>query len=91
MVADIAFSREDNIILTDRENCDVLDAGIAIALKLQELYPAEFKLERYNRLLIHGPTLEAIREQKPLEEIKKLWAVGLKEFRARREKYLLYK
>jgi uncharacterized protein YbbC (DUF1343 family) len=44
-----------------------------------------------NRLLGHSATLAAIGQDKPLAEIKKLWAADLEQFRQRREAYLLYK
>lgn len=79
-----------NIILWDRERCPIVEAGVAIAAKLRELYPAEFSLEKYNRLLVHPPTIEALRDQKPWGQIRNLWQEQLNLFRARREKYLLY-
>jgi uncharacterized protein YbbC (DUF1343 family) len=80
-----------NIILTDRENSDVVDVGITIALKLEQLYPKEFGLDKFNRLMVHKPTVEAIRNGKSLAQIKSLWGAELNEFKARREKYLIYK
>jgi uncharacterized protein YbbC (DUF1343 family) len=80
-----------NIILTDRDECNVVDVGITIALKLQKMYPKDFGIEKFNRLLVHMPTVNAVREQKALPEIKELWKADLERFRARREKYLLYK
>ena len=80
-----------NIILTDRDNCNVVDLGITIASKLQQLYPKEFGLDKFNRLLVHKPTVDAIRSGKSLTQIKSLWGADLNEFRARREKYLIYR
>lgn len=80
-----------NIILTDRQNCDVVDIGILIASKLQQLYSKEFGLDRFNRLLVHPPTLEAIRGGKSVASIKTSWNAQLNEFRTRREKFLLYR
>jgi uncharacterized protein YbbC (DUF1343 family) len=80
-----------NIILTDRESCDVVDVGIQIARKLHELYPKEFGLEKFNRLLVHKPTIDAIRGGKSLSAIKSLWDAELNSFRTRREKFLLYR
>jgi len=78
-----------NIILTDRST-PVVDIGITIALLLERLYPNLFNLPKFNNLLVHTPTIEAIRAGKSLAEIKQLWAPGLGEFNARRSKYLLY-
>jgi hypothetical protein len=44
-----------------------------------------------DRLLINKQVLAAIRDDKPLEEIKKIYAKDLKDFAKRREPYLLYK
>ena len=44
-----------------------------------------------DRLLINREILAAIKEDKPLDEIKKLYAKDLEEFAKRREPYLLYK
>src|SRR5262249_28038837 len=80
-----------NIILTDRENCNVVDVGITIAQTLHRMYPNDFDLEKFNRLLVHKPTIDAIQHKKSLAATRDLWASDLKEFQARREKYLLYK
>jgi uncharacterized protein YbbC (DUF1343 family)/CubicO group peptidase (beta-lactamase class C family) len=79
-----------NIIVTDRTALASVDLGIAIALTLEHLYPKEFGLEKVNKLLVHKPTIDAIRERKPLSVIDFLWAADLQEFRSRREKYLIY-
>ena len=62
-----------------------------MALTLQKLYPNDLNLDRANRLLIHQPTLDAIKQGKSLAQIKTLWNKDLNDFRARREKFLLYK
>ncbi|MGZ8939830.1 MAG: exo-beta-N-acetylmuramidase NamZ family protein, partial [Limisphaerales bacterium] len=80
-----------NIILTDRENCNVVDIGIILATKLHQLYPKELGLDKLNKLLVHKPSLEAIREGKSLASIKALWTADLTAFQTRREKFLLYK
>lgn len=78
-----------NIIVTDRTT-QVVDIGITIALTLQKLYPKDWNLPKFNNLLQHPATIEAIRAQKPLLEIKALWVEGLGDFALRRSKYLLY-
>jgi uncharacterized protein YbbC (DUF1343 family)/CubicO group peptidase (beta-lactamase class C family) len=80
-----------NIILTDREKCNVVDVGITIAQTLYRMHPNDFDLEKFNRLLVHKPTIDAIRNEKSLAAIKDLWTNDLKEFQQRREKYLFYK
>jgi uncharacterized protein YbbC (DUF1343 family)/CubicO group peptidase (beta-lactamase class C family) len=78
-----------NIILLDR-TASVMDIGIAMALTLQKLYPNDWTVAKFNTLLVNTPTIEAIRAQKSLGEVKQLWAPGLADFSARRSRHLLY-
>jgi uncharacterized protein YbbC (DUF1343 family)/CubicO group peptidase (beta-lactamase class C family) len=80
-----------SIILVDRDRCQIVDAGIAIARTLHRLYPNEFNLDTFNRHLGHRATIDAIRAGKSLAEIRQIWTADLDEFRKRREKFLLYK
>ncbi len=81
-----------NIILTDREHCDVVDIGLGIAKTLHRWYPEQFdRSKKMDRLLLNKEVLKAIREDKSLEEIKKLYAKDLENFAKRREPFLLYK
>ncbi len=78
------------ILLTDRERCQVADIGITIARTLLRLYPAEFSLEKFNHLLAHPATIEALRAGKPVASIREAWAGELSAFGKRRAKFLLY-
>lgn len=78
------------ILLTDRDRCPVVDVGLQIAETLYRLYPKDFDPGKMSRLLLHAPTLEAVKANKPLKEIHALWRKDLKEFKKRRAKYLLY-
>jgi uncharacterized protein YbbC (DUF1343 family)/CubicO group peptidase (beta-lactamase class C family) len=80
-----------NIVLTDRVRCPIVDLGMAIAQTLHRLYPKEFDLDKFNRLLVHRATIEAISAGKSLAEIRQSWAADLEAFQKRREAYLLYK
>lgn len=80
-----------NIILTDREHCDVVDIGISIGKILHRWYPEQFNFKRANLLFINKDVFEAIKADKPLDEIKKLYAKDVEDFAKRREPYLLYK
>jgi uncharacterized protein YbbC (DUF1343 family) len=79
-----------NIVLTDRDRCDVVAVGVLIAQTLHRLYPEEFDLDRFQKLVGHHPTVKAIRAGKSLEEIRETWSIDLDEFKERRKKYLLY-
>ncbi len=77
-------------ILTDRDRCNVVDVGIALALTVQKLYPAEFKTDQMGRLLGDDETLQAIKAGESLAQIKARWAAGLAKFEQRRKPALLY-
>jgi len=79
-----------NIILTDRERCKVVDIGIVMAQTLHRLYPDHYNIERFNRLLGHSATIEAIKAGKSLREIRAAWQPDLDEFQKRRSKFLMY-
>jgi uncharacterized protein YbbC (DUF1343 family)/CubicO group peptidase (beta-lactamase class C family) len=79
-----------SIVLTDRDGCDVVDIGLEIAEVFYRLYPSEFKPEKLEHLLVHPATLEAIKANKPLSEIRASWQNGLEQFRKTRAKYLMY-
>ncbi len=76
-------------LIHDRDQIRPIDAGLSIARILARKYPA-YDLENLSKLLVHPPTLEALRAQKPLVEIRELWAEELEDFKMRREGFLLY-
>ena len=78
------------ITLMDRDHCDVINIGIAAALTLHKLYGPKFGLDRFKGLLKHETTMEAIREDRPLHEIRTLWQPALERFMDQRESFLLY-
>jgi len=79
-----------SILLTDRDRCNVVDVGLLIAESLYRLYPKDFDPDKMDHLLLHPPTLAAVKADKPLTEIRALWQKDLDEFMQRRAKYLIY-
>jgi uncharacterized protein YbbC (DUF1343 family) len=79
-----------NIILTDREKCQVVDIAVTAAKILNRWYPDQFEVTNMSRLLGDESTLEGIEDDKPLSEIKAMWNTNVEAFKARRQKYLLY-
>jgi uncharacterized protein YbbC (DUF1343 family) len=75
------------LTVTDRKALRPVDVGISLATVLYRLYPTHFDPEKMHRLLRHRPTLEAIKANKPLGEIRSLWG---SEFEVRRTRHLLY-
>jgi len=79
-----------NIVLLDRTECRVVDIGLAIAQTLHRLYPKDFDLEKFDKLLGHRATIDALKAGKSIEQIRQSWAADLTAFQKRRARYLLY-
>jgi uncharacterized protein YbbC (DUF1343 family)/CubicO group peptidase (beta-lactamase class C family) len=79
-----------NIIVTDRNACNSVDAGLLIAKILYRWYPKEFDPDKTAKLLLHSHTLQAIKTDKSLEEIRASWRIANIQFQDRRERFLLY-
>lgn len=79
------------IMLNDRDRCNVVDVGLEIARTVGRLYPNDFKADQTKHLLLHAPTLAAIKANTPLNEIRAGWKADVEEFLKRREKFLIYK
>lgn len=79
------------IMLNDRKACNVVDVGLLIMKTAYRLYPKDFPVEKPKNLLLHASTLAAIKEDKPLDDIRATWKMDLVDFQQRRERYLIYK
>ena len=79
-----------NIIVTDRAAFRPLLAGIEIALALRQLYPHDWKIDSYLRLLANADTLERIKRGESARDIVASWDASLREFRRARAEILLY-
>ncbi len=80
-----------NIIITDRKEFEPVRMGIEIAVALRKLYPNDWKIENYNRLLANTETFEKIKLGDEAQEIEKAWQKDLENFKSRRARFLLYK
>ncbi|WP_164102184.1 exo-beta-N-acetylmuramidase NamZ domain-containing protein [Candidatus Laterigemmans baculatus] len=78
------------ILITDREQIEPLQVGFAIALALHRDYPEDWDMKPYARLLNSSKTYQAIDELQSLEQVREVAAQGMKEFKQRRDKHLLY-
>lgn len=79
-----------NIVITDRAAFQPLPTGIEIAVALRRLYPEQWKVEAYGRLLVNAATLERVKRGDTAEEIVRSWTEQLEQFRAIRARALLY-
>ena len=78
------------LLLTDRNACNVVDVGLLIAKTLCRMYPQNFDPGKMSHLLLDPDTLEAVRRDNSLAEIRAAWQPKAKEFQKTRAKYLLY-
>jgi len=79
-----------NVVITDRATFRPVPTGIEIAVALRRLYPEQWKVEAYGRLLVNAATLERVKRGDAPEEIVRSWTAMLDEFRGRRAQALLY-
>jgi len=80
-----------NVVITDRAQFRPVSAGIEIAAALRRLYPADWKIEKYERLLVNADTLARLARGESPEEIARSWQAGLEEFGKARARALLYR
>lgn len=79
-----------NIIVTDRVAFRPLSTGIEMALALRTMYPNDWKVDSYLRLLVNADTLERIKRGESARDIVASWNAALQEFRRARAEILLY-
>ena len=88
------FKDEDcsgiNIVVTDRAQFRSVRTGIEIAVALRRLYPNDWKIDSYLRLLVNADTLARIKNGETPEVIERSWAASLTEFQRARASVLLY-
>lgn len=78
------------VILVDREQLDAGRLGVELADALMRRYPERFELDRTLGSIGSRAVVDAIRAGTPPQAIVAAWQPALAEFRALRQKYLLY-
>ena len=79
-----------NIIITDRSAFRPLLTGIEMAVALRKLYPNDWQVDKYLRLLVNADTLERLKRGDSARDILNSWNSALLEFRKARTEFLLY-
>ncbi|MGI8897832.1 MAG: exo-beta-N-acetylmuramidase NamZ domain-containing protein [Pyrinomonadaceae bacterium] len=79
-----------NIIITDRATFRPVPTGIEIAVALRRLYPEQWKVDAYGRLLVNAATLERVKRGDAPEDMVRSWTEQLDQFRNIRARALLY-
>ena len=80
-----------NLVVTNRTLFKPVRAGLEIAVALRRLYPQEWKVDDYIRLLANADTLERVKRGDEPSSIAASWQTRLDEFRRARTRVLLYK
>jgi uncharacterized protein YbbC (DUF1343 family) len=78
------------VIVDDWSAFEPVRTGLTIAAELRRLYPNDWQVDRFNRLLLHAATLAGVKAGTPVAELERGWQKELEEFRVRRQNYLLY-
>jgi uncharacterized protein YbbC (DUF1343 family)/CubicO group peptidase (beta-lactamase class C family) len=79
-----------NIVITDRAMFKPVLTGIEIAVTLRTLYPNDWKVDSYLRLLVNANALERVKRAESPREIVSSWNSQLDDFRRTRTEILLY-
>jgi len=79
-----------NLVITDRSQFQSVPAGLEIAVALHRLFPVDWKVDAYSRLLVNTNTLERLKRGESPADILRSWASGLESFGSARRKHLLY-
>ena len=80
-----------NLVITNRALFKSVRAGLEIAVALRRLYPQEWKVDDYIRLLANADTLERVKRGDEPSTIAASWQTKLDEFRRARARVLLYR
>jgi len=80
-----------NLVITDRSQFQSVLTGIEIATALHRLFPADWKVDSYARLLVNADALEGLKRGDSTEEIMRSWEAALEKFRVARARALIYK
>jgi uncharacterized protein YbbC (DUF1343 family) len=79
-----------NIIVTDRDRFRPVISGLEIAVALHKLYPGQWKIDNYLRLLANADSLERLKRGDSAGEIQRSWAAQLEDFKRQRAPVLIY-
>ncbi len=76
--------------ITDRNALDSSLLGIELIAALHRLHGGQFAIDRTLSLLGSRAALEAIKARTDPRDVARAWGISLEEFRARRDRHLLY-
>ncbi len=79
-----------NVFITNRNSFEPVLTGLEIAAQIYKMYPKEFNVEKFNRLLVSEKIFAAFKQGSEAKALRQIWESDLEKFKATRQKYLLY-
>lgn len=79
-----------NLLITNRSQFQSVLTGIEIAVALRRLFPVDWKVDSYSRLLVNADALEHLKRGDSAAEMVRSWDASLENFRRARARALLY-
>jgi len=79
------------LIVTNRDIFRPVQTGVAMAIALRKVAPKQWEMSRWQTLLCHKATYDAVEEGAGLPDVIKLWEPALEQFKNVRKKVLLYR
>ena len=79
-----------NVFITNRNSFEPVLTGLEIASQIFKMYPKEFNVDKFNRLLVSDKIFAAFKQGSEAKALKQIWESDLEKFKATRQKYLLY-
>ena len=79
------------LIVTNRETFLPVQTGVAMAIALRKVAFRQWEMARWQTLLCHKETFDAVEQGARLKEVVKLWEPALQKFKNDRKNVLLYR
>ena len=78
------------IQITNREEANGVEIGLAMAASLRKLYPNDWKPEKMNVICVNQKLVDAVTRGASLRQLKAIAAEGMADYADRRRKSLIY-
>ena len=79
-----------NVFITNRNSFEPVLTGLEIAAQIFKMYPKEFNVDKFNRLLVNDKIFTAFKQGSEAKALRQIWESDLEKFKVVRQKYLLY-
>ncbi len=79
------------LIVTNRDTFRPVETGVAMAIALRKVASKQWEMSRWQTLLCHKATYDAVEQGAELKDVTKLWEPAVGQFKNARQKVLLYR